>query len=172
MVCGSTRRIAIHLPKRYHENMQCTSLPHIVFVSGCCLDNDKNASSLLTFRGRFTISNVTTDWAKAAEDDALGVSSGNKGPRRRGDDLSDDEEDTGNALLRNSSALKGGNGSVLEPGHLDIVRWEKRHFFVRYFLYLCCFPIFGQLNLSKGRKYHGTLRGVPTLKSGVPYHIS
>lgn len=73
-------------------------------------------------RSRFTISNVTTDWAKAAEDDALGVSSGNKGPRRRGDDLSDDEEDTGNALLRNSSALKGGNGSVLEPGHLDIVR--------------------------------------------------
>lgn len=35
---------------------------------------------------------------------------------------SDEEEDEGDALLRDSTALKGGRGGVLEPGYLNIVR--------------------------------------------------
>ncbi len=52
------------------------------------------------------------------------------GGHSSGDDSSDDdgghfdeeEEDEGDALLRDSTALKGGRGGVLEPGYLNIVR--------------------------------------------------
>lgn len=75
---------------------------------------------------RFASSNLTTDWAKAAEDDTLGLSKGKKASRKRGDDSSDDEQEDeeylGDMLLRDSSALKGGTGGVLEPGYLNIVR--------------------------------------------------
>lgn len=39
-----------------------------------------------------------------------------------GDEGSDEEDEEGDALLRDSAALKGGRGGVLEPGYLNIVR--------------------------------------------------
>lgn len=38
------------------------------------------------------------------------------------EDFGDEDGEDGDALLRDSTALKGGRGGVLEPGYLNIVR--------------------------------------------------
>lgn len=50
------------------------------------------------------------------------------------EDLEDEEieEDEGDALLRDSSALKGSRGGVLEPGYLNIVRCVRKVFSHRF----------------------------------------
>ncbi|CAM9257503.1 unnamed protein product [Pylaiella littoralis] len=83
-------------------------------------------------RSRFESSNMTVDWVKSATAAKIKkVSKQRRGAQggsySSGDDDGSDgegfgEEDEGGALLRNSAALKGGSGGVLEPGYLNIVR--------------------------------------------------
>ncbi|CAM9279963.1 unnamed protein product [Ectocarpus sp. 13 AM-2016] len=83
-------------------------------------------------RSRFSSSNMTADWVKSA---TAAAAKSKKGSTKRngaqGRDLSssaeeggedDDDDDDSDAFLRDSAALKGGRGGVLEPGYLNIVR--------------------------------------------------
>lgn len=84
---------------------------------------------------RFTSSNVTTDWVKAAEE-ANSKTKSKKQKHAEGTGVvtfgvedetdrfgvEDDEEDYDEELFRDSKAFKGKSGGVLEPGYLDIAR--------------------------------------------------
>ncbi|CAM9313703.1 unnamed protein product [Ectocarpus sp. 12 AP-2014] len=82
-------------------------------------------------RSRFSSSNMTADWVKSA---TAAAAKSKKGSTKRngaqGRDLSssaeeeeeEDDDDESDAFLRDSAALKGGRGGVLEPGYLNIVR--------------------------------------------------
>lgn len=80
---------------------------------------------------RFTSSNVTIDWVKAAEE-ANSVSKKQKNANSMIEGIGavtygaedGSEEDYGEELFRDSKAFKGKSGGVLEPGYLDIARWD------------------------------------------------
>ena len=127
--------------------MQKTGLTNVQsFVSALWRHVPRPFFFLLTFdvvgsslfpHGRFTSSNLTVDWVKAAEE-AKAKKSKKKGENANsmvtsvtegtGDGYSDDEpeeaedDDEDSALFKDSRAFKGHRGGVLEPGHLDIVR--------------------------------------------------
>ncbi|CAN0052533.1 unnamed protein product [Ectocarpus sp. 8 AP-2014] len=80
-------------------------------------------------RSRFSSSNMTADWVKsataAAAPKSKKVSTERNGAQGRDHSSSaeeEDDDDESDAFLRNSAALKGGRGGVLEPGYLNIVR--------------------------------------------------
>eukprot|EP00903_Cladosiphon_okamuranus_P020562 g18874.t1 len=118
-------------------------------------------------RSRFASSNITADWVKSA----TAAKSKKGSSKKRGEGFSSDDDDDpagseegfgdeedGDALLRDSAALKGGRGGVLEPGYLNIVRCKdaNQHDPAKAAVRAVSFHPTGELLLSGG--FDKTLR--------------
>lgn len=78
-----------------------------------------------------------------------GFSSDDDGMDGSEEGFGDEDNEDGDALLRDSAALKGGRGGVLEPGYLNIVRRVCRVLRLRR-----------QLNILAGKIYSERCRGL------------